>query len=111
ATRGRVTGFLLGGALGAAFGDAMGASVRSTRVSGYGESYTTSEGHGGLGVLLGVAALGGLGAWWGGRLGERQAHEVPWYVAASPAVPPAGTAGPPATIAAVPESSQAATDS
>jgi hypothetical protein len=57
--------------------------------------------------LLGLAAFGALGAWQGGRLGQRFVHERSWY-AASPAaafLPDASAASAETTIASRPPES------
>jgi hypothetical protein len=73
AHRGRVLGFLLLGAAGAGLGNALGAPKHE----------------GGRQSLLGLAVFGSLGAWQGGRIGERFVRERPWYVAAvAPVAPP-----------------------
>jgi len=88
AHRGKVLGFIVGGAIGAGLGNTIGSSIRTpTGVGqGYGGGDLSSGGQqGGPGALLGLALFGGLGAWQGGRWGERRAHERTWYVA-TPAV-------------------------
>src|SRR5438105_4593094 len=65
AQRGRISGFLVAGLAAGLLGNAIGAA--------HGEG--KSDG------LIGLAVFGSLGAWQGGRFGERFERERPWYVA------------------------------
>ncbi len=83
AKTGRISGFVVGGAVGMALGSAIGASMGHRQTSTDPSLNDNSDrGHGGVGMALGLVLLGGLGAWQGGRFGERFVTERPWYAAA-----------------------------
>lgn len=63
-SRGRNAGFLLAGLAGAGLGNMIGAAHHQ----------------GGKDALFGLVVFGSLGAWQGGRYGERFEREHPWYV-------------------------------
>lgn len=105
----QIIGLVVGGGLGFGLGTVLGESFRSSRVDAYGSQLT--EGHGVIGGVLGMAVLGGLGAWQGARFGAGRRQERVWYVA-TPLMSPPGldtparpdTASPAPVIAAPPSS-------
>jgi hypothetical protein len=68
ARRGRITGFVLGASAGALVGGVYGFT-------------STGGAEGAGGALIGAVAVGAVGIWIGGRIGERHVYEEPWYVA------------------------------
>jgi hypothetical protein len=74
-----IIGFVVGGAAGLVAGSAIGESRRHEVVVPYG---IETSGQGGIGAIIGLAALGSLGAWQGSRFGAQRTHDRVWYVAA-----------------------------